>query len=223
MKRQESIWYHFSVEGETEKYYLEWLQNVINKHQNKKYKVKFIVRIDKDPISSAKKFTALDPIEAIHVFDYESNDEQHVKQFENILSKMKEVEEYYCHKVSKYHLGYTNMTFELWMILHKSPCNGSLHYRDQYLDKINSAYGKNFLDLKTYKKETNFKNLLKDLTLNDVKEAIGRAEYISKINEEDYQNQIMYNFGYKYSTNNPSLSLHEILSNIFEELEIVFD
>ena len=38
--RKENMTYYFSVEGETEKWYLDWLQNCINECDEAKYKVK---------------------------------------------------------------------------------------------------------------------------------------------------------------------------------------
>ena len=64
--------YYFSVEGKTEKWYLDWLQNAINTANTATYKVVFDSKVEK-----------------------------------NIT----------------YKLGYSNFTFELWMILHKQDCN----------------------------------------------------------------------------------------------------
>ena len=38
--RKENMTYYFSVEGETEKWYLDWLQNCINECEEAKYKLK---------------------------------------------------------------------------------------------------------------------------------------------------------------------------------------
>ena len=46
--------YYFSVEGETEKWYLEWLQNTINSIPERKYNIKLDLKIEKDPLSRAK-------------------------------------------------------------------------------------------------------------------------------------------------------------------------
>ena len=58
-------------------------------------------------------------------------------------------------KKIKYALGYSNFTFELWMILHKRDCNGSLTDRRQYLNPINQAFGEKFENLDQYKHEDN--------------------------------------------------------------------
>lgn len=48
--RKENMTYYFSVEGETEKWYLDWLQNCINECDEAKYKVKLDSKIEKDPL-----------------------------------------------------------------------------------------------------------------------------------------------------------------------------
>ena len=40
MARKQTLTYYFSVEGETEKWYLDWLQDQINAASEAKYKVK---------------------------------------------------------------------------------------------------------------------------------------------------------------------------------------
>ena len=158
--RKENRTYYFSVEGETEQWYLEWLQRIINAEPNAKYTVKLDSKIQKDPLSRVKRMTVVGKTEITHIFDYESDEE------------------------IKYHLGYSNFTFELWMILHKADCNGSLMHRRQYLMPLNRAYGENFENLDQYKHEDNFKRVLGKLTLDNVRQAIRRAKVIMRKNEE---------------------------------------
>ena len=56
-----------------------------------------------------------------------------------------------------YKLGYSNFTFELWMVLHKRDCNGHLNSRSQYLESINKAFDEDFENFQHYKHEKNFK------------------------------------------------------------------
>ena len=111
--RKENMTYYFSVEGETEKWYLDWLQNCINECDEAKYKVKLDSKIEKDSLVRAKSMTILGKTEITHVFDRESEDELHTKQFMTTLDRMKEAEK--LGKNIKYKLGYSNFTFELWM------------------------------------------------------------------------------------------------------------
>ena len=79
--RKETRKYYFSVEGETEKWYLDWLQKTINAIPESKYNVKLDAKIQKDPLARVKGMTLLEQTEITHVFDRESEDSIHTKQF----------------------------------------------------------------------------------------------------------------------------------------------
>ena len=63
--------YYLSVEGETEKWYFEHLQELINNTIELPYTVKLDIRINKSIISSAKSIPAPFKIKAFHICDYE--------------------------------------------------------------------------------------------------------------------------------------------------------
>lgn len=216
--RKENRTYYFSVEGETEQWYLEWLQRIINAEPNAKYTVKLDSKIQKDPLSRVKRMTIVGKTEITHIFDYESDEEIHVKQFRTALERMKEAQN--TGKNIKYHLGYSNFTFELWMILHKADCNGSLMHRRQYLMPLNRAYGENFENLDQYKHENNFKRILSNLTLDNVRQAIRRAKVIMRKNEEMGYRLQEYK-GYRYYKENPSLSLWEQIERILTDCKVL--
>lgn len=143
----------------------------------------------------------------------------HVKKFEDILKQLKESTGP-TGKKFKYDLGYCNFTFELWMVLHKKDCNGSFTNRTQYLTPINSAYQEHFENLDAYKREANFKRILKKLTLDDVVIAVNRAKVIMDNNQTNGLTLRMYG-RYKYFIDNPSLTIWESVEKILEECEIV--
>ena len=53
--RKQILTYYFSVEGETEKWYLDWLESQINALEEAKFKVKIVSKVQKDPVSFIKK------------------------------------------------------------------------------------------------------------------------------------------------------------------------
>lgn len=215
--RKETRKYYFSVEGETEKWYLDWLQKIINAIPESKYNVKLDAKIQKDPLARVKGMTLLEQTEITHVFDRESEDSIHTKQFQETLDRMSDAEQ--LGKDIDYKLGYSNFTFELWIILHKVDCNGAKTNRKQYLYDLNKAYGEKFEDLKEYKRENDFKRILKKLTIEDVISAVRRAETIMKRNEESGYRLQQYK-GYSFYKENPSLSVWEIVDKILKECEI---
>ena len=83
----------------------------------------------------------------------------------------------------RYVSAYSNLTFELWMVLHKGDCPALAHRR-QYLKPINDLYGEHFESLDEYKHEANFKRVLGKLTVDDAVTAVGRAETLAKRAEE---------------------------------------
>ena len=82
--------YYFSVEGETEKWYLDWLQEKINNEAESKYKVSIDSKIQKNPLKRAKSLNVISKVEITHLLDYESDDEVHTTQFKTTLDLMKE-------------------------------------------------------------------------------------------------------------------------------------
>lgn len=115
-----------------------------------------------------------------------------------------------------YGLGYSNYTFELWIVLHKKKCNGSLTDRTQYLSHINQIFGEKFENLDQYKHENNFKRCLSKLGLDDVRAAIQRAKEIMKMNKDNGKSLIRHG-GYEYYEDNPALTMHEAVEKILVE------
>ena len=81
IKRKTTKKYYFTVEGETEKWYLEWLRDRINECEEAEFKVSFDAQIQKNPLKRAKSLIATGKTEIWHLSDYESDDPVHVKQF----------------------------------------------------------------------------------------------------------------------------------------------
>lgn len=81
------------------------------------------------------------------------------------------------------------------------------------------TFGEKFQSMDEYKKERNFKRLLENLTLQDVKDAIQRAEEIQEINicQDNKQNYR----DFEYYSNNPSLSIHEHIKKILQECGVM--
>ena len=199
--RKSSKKYFFSVEGETEEWYLLWLRDLINSTDHAAYKVSIDCKIEKDPLKRAKGLVNTSKTEIYHFFDYESDEDVHVKQI-------------------KYKFGYSNFAFDLWIVLHKIDCNGALPHRRGYLAYINRAFGKNFESMAEYKREDNFKGCLNQLTLEDVIRAIERSERIMVRNAEN--GYILHNYkGFKYYKENPSLAVWEAIKKIMQDCKLI--
>lgn len=207
----------FTVEGETEQWYLEWLRDQINQCESRKYNVAIEAKVQQSPKKFYKNANAKATPEVFHICDVESNEPVHVEKFQTILSEMKEAK---TQKKINYRLGYSNFAFELWMVLHKRNCSGPLSDRSHYLNPINQAFGERFENLDQYKHEDEFKRCLRKLSLDDVREAIKRADVIMMNNQRDEKTLLQYK-GYTYYRDNPALSIHEAVRMMFEECGIL--
>lgn len=209
--------YYFSVEGETEQWYLEWLENAINEAETSAFKVSFDSKVQKNPVKRAKSMSSIiGKTEIWHLSDFESHEDVHTKPFTETMDNMKEAT--LLGKQITYKFGYSNLTFDLWMILHKKDCFGSLSHRRQYLSSLNQAYGKHFEDMHQYKHESSFKNCLAQLALSNVNDAISRAKEIMRQRAAN-GNPCSYK-GFQYYKENPSLAIWEIIEKILKDCQL---
>ena len=211
--RKRTLKYYFTVEGETELWYFDWLQKQINNNPDASHRVSFVCK-KKDPLKNAKDLPISHPTVVTHLMDYESDEPVHTTRFAMTLERMKKAGTQ--GKQITYKLGYSNFAFELWIVLHKEDCFGSLTHRRQYLTPINRAYNECFENLDHYKHEANFKRVLGKLCLQDVEDAVHRARVITGKNQE-YGYAILTYKGYSYYRENPSLSIGESIARILSD------
>lgn len=217
IKKKSTQKYYFSVEGETEQWYLKWLQDLINSTEASSYKVS-IDCSPKNPIKRAKSITVTRKIEIYHFFDYESDEQIHVQRFLNTMDDMKRAEE--LGKQIKYKSGYSNFTFDLWIILHMTDCYSSYVDRSKYITLINRVFKENFQSMAEYKEENNFKRCLKKMDLSSVIDAINRARKIMKRNRENGYTFHKYK-GYRYYKENPSLASWQAIEKILLDCKLI--
>jgi len=210
--------YYFSVEGQTEELYFEWLEKEINKCPNTSCRVSFDCQVEPDPIKRIKKMNIIGKTEIWHIYDYESNGLEHRKRFFDTIDKMTKAER--MGKQVKYLLGYSNLTFDLWMILHKTNCYSSKPYNTAYLKDINKAYDENFQSMDEYKEKDNFTRCLSKISLNDVIQAVNRAKHIEQMNlQNGYTKQVYKKF--TYYAENPSLDIWLAIKKILEDCQLI--
>ncbi len=214
--RKQNFRIYFSVEGETEKWYLNWLQQQINASDASKLSVKFDVKVEKDPVKRIKQTAFFEEATFIHFFDIESQEAAHVQQVQTTLDRLKLAKEY---KPVTYKLAYSNFAFELWILLHKCAFTKSLTHRSQYLQPINKTFGENFENLHQCKHQDNFARILSKLTLSDVVTAIKNAKTIEDQNALQYK-AVRYK-GCSYYKENPSLSVGRIIEEILQKCGLV--
>lgn len=211
MSRKENIKYVFSVEGETEKWYLEWLEAIINSTEESEYTVSLCAKVIKSPRKFIKNFNSISTEQLYHICDVEGSDATCLNSFNSVLDDLHEAS---CSKGIEYSLGYCNMSFELWLILHcQKNYNGNHTNKSEYLYAINKSFSESFSSLSDFKKEGNFKRCLGKLSLSDVRNAISRANTIMKDNESCGR-MIIEHKGFKYFKDNPSLNIHSTIEEV---------
>ncbi len=217
-RRKPTNKYYFSVEGETEQWYLKWLQDLINNTEESVCKVSIDCPVKKNPLKHAKSLTVTKKVVIYHFFDYESDEPIHVQGFQDAMNNMKKAEQ--LGKQIKYKSGYSNFTFDLWIILHMADCNTSYAHRKQYITPINKAFGEKFENMDEYKQEDNFKRCLNKMNLSNVLDAIGRAKKIMQRNQENGY-LLLQHKGYRYYKENPSLSAWEAIERILSDCKLL--
>src|SRR5574344_1481732 len=206
MMKKENKTFYFSVEGETEELYFKHLENLINKCLDT-LEADFTNSLKaqkNNPKDYIKRITAFRQ-ELVHVCDHEGNEDSFKATIDQMqIAKQKNV---------VYKLAYSNISFELWIILHKQDCNGCLLNVNAYLDGINKAFSLKYQNIGKYKSKKGFNRLLAKISLEDVYRAIEKAKVIQKqrmltSKEENYRS-------YRWFKDNPALSLHLYIDNIF--------
>ena len=212
MEEKRNKKYFFSVEGETEFLYFQHLQKLIQAVDTRT--VNPVFRIEKCPPGKiTKKVWIVSPCIISAVFDVEDDDEPHRIRFENTLKEMNASEK--LGKSIKFELGYSNIDFELWIILHKKDLFGNIGNKAQYLKNINQIFGTKFEALREYKVERNFLQILSKITLDDVKAAIERAEKITS--QRMSEGAPIKTYGYEWFDKNPALSVQNVIKKILVE------
>ena len=226
MIKKESRQFNISVEGiNCEKMYFEHLAKIINSSERNTYNLKVDPK-KMSPLEYAKR-NAYKPIEKrrgnkkipfIHIQDIEDyyNNFQRAK-FYGMIDDMRKAEDMFG---ITYKLGYSNYTFELWMLLHVADVIFAVRDRSSYLGLINRYFHRNYKSIDEYKKQNEFGKILDQfVTLDSVKLAIARAEKIVRNNDLDKKSKDKYS-GFTFFRDNPDLSVHTVVQMILEVCEV---
>ena len=216
---KESRHVYISVEGDVcETLYFEHLRTLINSNPQGKYNLKLSIK-KANPYSYVKQ-NAYKPMDKekgktipfYHIQDVEDyNDEGLRKQFKALVDEMKKAEKDF--RIPTF-LGYSNYTFELWMLLHATDMKSPVANRYAYLKHINKYFCRKYQGLEEYKEGEEFNDILrKYVNLESVYAAIDRADYIDKQKKqsnqrcEQYRNLVIY-------PDNPYTTVHQVVSSI---------
>ena len=154
----------------------------------------------------------------IHVQDIEDYyDDFQRKKFYKMIDEIRKAEHDFG---IVYKLGYSNYTFELWMLLHVADITHAIQNRHSYLPLINRWFHRNYTDINEFKSHDEFqKNLDEFVTLDSIIQAISRAKRIVDNNRKERKIEETYK-GFSFYRDNPDVSVHKVVQMIFDVCEI---
>lgn len=143
------------------------------------------------------------------LFDYDFEDSLFKENIEicNSLQKKSSTTK----KGKKVYHAFSNVNFDLWLVLHKEEFNRSVTRNDAYIASVKRLYS--LPSMADIKSKDIIAQILKQITLSDVKQAIIRADKIrsAKLPEDQH---LIGSTGYY---DNPDFSLHEFLKIVLKD------
>ncbi len=195
------VTYRGSVEGLQEELYFKHIQELINNSDEFNKRVNFNFKNSNGGSASkivekASIYTGTNNAK-IAVFDYDFKKDDFIKAIK--LCKNKRI-----------FPAYSNVSFNLFLILHKQDYNKQTTPNDNYLKDLRNAYK---LDSKIdIKNETECLKIIEQINLEMVKTAIKRAKIIN-LESKKYNKEIT-----KDVYEQPFLNINEFLEQVFKEL-----
>jgi len=110
---------------------------------------------------------------------------------------------------------YSNLNFDLWLVLHKKQYRRTVQNNNAYIDEIRNLY--NLPNNANIKAKGNIQKILEQIELIDIKRAIENAEEIMNGKMEEDKIYVKRNFSY-YP--NPSMSINDFFKELFEDIGI---
>lgn len=198
--------YRCIVEGQQEYLYLQHLAKLVKKFPE--IVVKFNIS-EGNAYELTKTYIDYD---SACLFDYDFNKtefESNLLTCAKLNHKNKKKSEKQTSRV--YH-AYTNVCFDLWLVLHKKDHFASVSSNDAYVKDIIELY--NLPKDSDIKSKKIIETILSQITLEDVKNAISRAKQIC--NRKLPSDAIKINFE-KYF-DNPDLSIHNFIEAVISDI-----
>jgi hypothetical protein len=206
-KRRQNQVYQGACEGYQEKLYLDHLKNLIHqcKSRIKNVDFRFYCCGGGNPLTVALRAgnitvydTASQP--RIALFDHDQKD----TEFGQALDKCKE---------KKVIPAYSNVCFDLWLILHKTRFERCVSQSGQYAQKIREIF--NLPAEADIKEAVVMQRILDQIQLHDVQQAIENALIICRNNEETGEPRFTARSIRYFS--NPDLMIHQFVKKVINE------
>lgn len=211
-----AVW-NLIVEGESEKRYFDYLQELIWAHPDM-IPVEIRSVISQAPASFVRTYLrrrgdmpAETDVYFSCVADVEGDHPAQIRIFEKRLADLKAASE--IDPEIAFSLAYSNCDFELWMILHKIDFYRTVLRKEQYLKPLREAFG-DVRSLANYKRKKTFARILRQISLGDVEAAVRRSDAVEMHRRREGPPQEYC--GYTYYRKNPALSVGHLVRQILE-------
>lgn len=192
MEKRISKAYSCYFEGQQEKKYFKHISKKLSEY-NRNISIKF---------NEVEKLKTLDRgstgLKKIAFFDYDCNQ----VNFEQCVCMCKKTKPYY-----------TNLNFDLWLLLHKKQFAKVVSNNNDYQNEIREVY--NLPKNANIKNEKTIDKMLEQIGLEEIEFAINNAkEIMNRKTPEDikYINKFIY-------YDNPSMNIHEFIDELFFEIK----
>ncbi len=192
-------------EGQQEEMYLNHVAGLVKEFPRKV--IKFNTYID-NPHRLAKTYEEYD---SVALFDFDFNKVEFERNIEICDRLNKEQKPTSRRKGRNIYHAYSNVNFDLWLILHKEDFNRAVNRNDAYISDVRRIYGLSSQD--DIKSEGVIKNILAQITILEVKAAIQRADEIRNDKLRTDANIVANSEIYS----NPDFSIHEFLKIVLED------
>lgn len=214
--RKNKIQYYGAYEGEQEEKYFKHLQKLINNDDRSLFDVNFnfdspkggspleVCKYADKSITFGNRRDAEKKHRIVAVFDYDFKDDI----FKNAIK--------YCND-KKIVAGYSNVNFDLWLILHKKYYSACVSNNSGYHSTIRTLYKlPKFADIKN---QEIIEEMVSQITLDDVIEAIANCK---KIEEDKKLTGTLYS-GLLGHYEQPYIKLHEFVEKVLKDVGIIKD
>ncbi len=145
------------------------------------------------------------------VFDFDHNDVEFKRNIEICDALNKKLKPSNRKEGRYVYHAYSSVNFDLWLILHKENYNKCVSKNDAYINDVRRIFGLKATD--DIKNEDIIERILSQISLDDVKSAIRRAESIRR--NKDIADSTLIGNTIIYS--NPDFSIHEFLRTVLKD------
>ena len=204
----QKIEYRGAVEGFQEEKYFKHLASLIEEEPKRKYDVRFkLTNVEGgSPLVVARKASnqqSAGKIDRIAVFDFDLLPKEYAQAIDH------------CKK-NQVVAAYSNMCFDLWLLLHKTSYNKGVVKSEAYQEEVIQAYGLKKGD--NIKSEEIMEQIVSQITLKDVCYAVKRGNEIEETNKQ-FRTPLYTEKSIQYFEN-PDLNIHHFVKKVLQKTKI---